>query len=305
MRIVYSPRYEVDIGSHVFPTSKYRLVHDRLLEAGVASPKDFSEPEPASDDDVRLVHTPDYVEKLRTGTLSPLEIMTLELPFSPTLVEASWLCAGGSIATARFALEDGASVHLGGGFHHAFPDHGEGFCMLNDHSIAVKRMQKDGRAKKVLVVDCDLHQGNGTAAIFAGDASVFTFSIHQENNYPVVKPPSDLDIGLADGAGDDIYLGHLESQVPELIEREKPDLVCYVAGADAYREDQLGGLDLTLEGLKHRDEIVIGEARKAKVPVFAVLAGGYAIKLEDTIKIHANMVQAAQKSRRAEEQKPT
>lgn len=293
MRLVYSPRYEADIGAHVFPTTKYRLVYERLIQDGTFSKEDFVEPTPASDDDVLLVHTPDYVTKLKTGTLSEWEIMRLELPYSKALVESTFLCAEGSILTGRFAFEDGASVHLGGGFHHAFPDHGEGFCVLNDHSIAIRRLQKDGVIKKALVVDCDLHQGNGTAFIFAGDDGVFTFSIHEQNNYPAVKPPSDLDIGLRDGAGDEEYLNHLRNNIPRIIRDFKPDLLFYVAGADPYENDQLGGLALTLEGLKARDELVIGEAWKAGLPVAVVLAGGYALKLEDTVTIHANTAKVA------------
>lgn len=294
MQIVYSPKYEVDIGTHVFPTVKFRLVHDRLLEENLFKKGDFIEPQPATDKDIELVHTADYVRKLKEGTLSMWEIMTLELPYSKELVEASWLCAGGSIMTAGFALEDGASVHLGGGFHHAFPDHGEGFCVLNDHSIAIRKLEKDGKIKKALVVDCDLHQGNGTAYIFKDDPSVFTFSIHQQNNYPAVKPPSDLDIGLNDGVSDEVYLGHLEKHVPQIIKDFQPDLTLYVAGADPYEHDQLGGLSVTLEGLKKRDEIVIGESRKAGIPVAVVLAGGYAFNLEDTVTIHTNTIRVAE-----------
>lgn len=293
MRIVYSSKYEVDIGTHVFPTAKFRLIHDRLLEKNLFKKEDFIEPQPATDEDIELVHTADYVRKLKEGTLSMWEIMTLELPYSKELVEASWLCAGGSIMTAGFALEDGASVHLGGGFHHAFPDHGEGFCVLNDHSIAIRKLEKDGKIKKALVVDCDLHQGNGTAHIFRDDPGVFTFSIHQQNNYPAVKPPSDLDIGLDDGASNEVYLGYLEKHVPQIIKDFEPHLVVYVAGADPYEHDQLGGLSITLEGLKKRDEIVIGESRKAGIPVAVVLAGGYAFKLADTVTIHTNTIRVA------------
>jgi acetoin utilization deacetylase AcuC-like enzyme len=283
----------VDIGAHVFPTTKYHLVCDRLIQTGLFSNDDFVEPTPASDEDVLLVHTSEYLRKLKTGTLSDWEIMRLEVPYSKELVESSFLCVQGSILTGRFALEDGASAHLGGGFHHAFPDHGEGFCVLNDHSIAIRRLQKDRAIKKALVVDCDLHQGNGTAFIFAGDPTVFTFSIHQENNYPAVKPPSDLDIRLRDGAGDEEYLNHLRHHIPRIIGDFKPDLLFYVAGADPYENDQLGGLALTLEGLKARDELVIDEAVKAGVPVAVVLAGGYAFKLEDTVTIHASTVRVA------------
>jgi acetoin utilization deacetylase AcuC-like enzyme len=285
-RFVYSEDYYVDIGEHVFPMEKYRLIHQRLLKEGFRG-ADFIKPGPAKDEDILLVHTEDYVQKLKTGTLSPSEILILELPCSPDLVRASWLGAGGTILAARNALKDGLSMNIAGGFHHAFPDHGEGFCVLNDVAIAIRCLQKDKEIEKALVIDCDLHQGNGTAVIFQEDEAVFTFSIHQENNYPP-KEKSDLDIGLPDGADDELYLSHLKDNVSHLFEEFKPDLALYLAGADPYRGDQLGGLALSIEGLKERDRIVIGEAREKKVPLAAVLAGGYALDKEDTVTIHSN-----------------
>jgi len=260
---------------------------------GIADPTDIVAPEAAGDEDVLRVHTAEYVHKLKTDTLSASERMRLELPFSPKVVEAFWLAAGGSILAARFALQDGFGVNIGGGFHHAYPAHGEGFCMLNDVAIAARCLQSDGAAARVMVVDTDVHQGNGTAYIFANDSSVFTFSIHQERNYPAPKPPSDLDIDLADGVGDEEYLHELRRGLDESFGRFSPGLIIYVAGADPYREDQLGGLSLTIAGLRQRDDLVFAEARRRGVPVAVTLAGGYARNTEDTVRIHMNTVLAA------------
>lgn len=294
--VVWHPAYEVDIGPHVFPTRKYRLVRDRLLGEGVISNTDVVEPAPASDDDVLLVHTADYVSKIKTGSLSPEERLLLEVPFSPALREATWICAGGSTLTGRRAIESGIAMHLGGGFHHAFPDHGEGFCLINDVAIAIRVLQRDRVIRRAAVVDLDVHHGNGTAAIFTGDDHVFTFSMHQEYNYPAWKPPSDLDIGLKDGTSDAEYLAVLEQHLPDLLARHRPELVFYLAGADPYRFDQLGGLGLTIEGLRRRDELVFERARSAGAAVAVCLAGGYAMQPDDTVEIHCNTVRAAQSS---------
>ncbi len=290
--VVYSDGYELNIGQHVFPAVKYRLIYERLLAEGRAEPGDFLAPSEAGDEDVLLVHTRDWVTKLRTGTLSYAEILRLEVPYSKELVRAFWLSAGGSILACRKALEGGAAMNLCGGFHHAFADHGEGFCVIHDVAIAVRRLQNDGLVRRALIVDCDVHHGNGTAAIFAGDPEVFTFSMHQENNYPSPKPPSTLDINLADGVGDEEYLGLLDEGLRRAFSDFTPDLVCYLAGADPYREDQLGGLNLTVEGLRRRDEMVFRAARRKGVPVFATLAGGYARNVKDTVTIHVNTVLA-------------
>ncbi len=291
--IVWHPAYEVDIGPHVFPTRKYRLVKDRLLGEDTIAKADVIQPAPASDDDVALVHTSEYLRKIKTGTLSVEEQLVLEVPFSPALREAAWLCAAGSTLAARLALEKRIAVHLGGGFHHAFADHGEGFCLINDVAIAIRVLQREGVVRRAAVVDLDVHHGNGTAAIFRNDDDVFTFSMHQERNYPTSKPPSDLDIGLEDRAGDEVYLGLLEKHLPELLARHRPDLVFYLAGADPYRFDQLGGLGLTLEGLRRRDEVVFKRASEAGAAVAVCLAGGYAVRSEDTVEIHCNTVRAA------------
>jgi acetoin utilization deacetylase AcuC-like enzyme len=320
-KLVYSDDYFLPIGAHVFPSEKYKRAHDRLIESGVAEPSDFVAPRPASDQDVLLVHTPQYVTKLKTGTLSAREELQMEIPYSPELVRAFWLAAGGSILAADYALNDGVCVSLGGGFHHAFPDHGEGFCMIHDVAIAIRRMQRDGKIRTAMTVDCDVHQGNGTAVIFGGvrvpgdplpsiaapvlgDAGhakvrntnagdVFTISLHQENNYPQWKPPSSIDVDLPDEIGDADYLAWLDNALSSGLRQFKPDLLCYIAGADPYREDQLGGLSLTIEGLKKRDELVFRVAKARAIPVMVTMAGGYALKLNDTITIHSNTVVAA------------
>ncbi|HEV3276379.1 MAG TPA: histone deacetylase [Terriglobia bacterium] len=294
MNIVYSDGYDLHLGDHIFPSIKYRLTKEKLLKEGWARAEDFIEPEPASDEDVALVHDLEYIYKLKAGSLSYTEILRLEVPYSPELVQAVWLSAGGSILAARLALQAGAAVNLGGGFHHAFADHGEGFCVLHDVAIAIRRLQKDGAIHTAMTVDCDVHHGNGTADIFAADPDIFTFSIHQVHNYPYPKPPSSLDIDLDDGAGDDEYLAALEDGLEKSFAAFQPDLVFYLAGADPYRDDQLGGLKLSLEGLEHRDRLVFEQARKRKVPVAVALAGGYARHLQDTVRIHATTARVAQ-----------
>ena len=293
MKLVYSDQYDLNLGNHVFPSVKYRLIKERLLREGIARPDDLVEPAAASDDDIALVHDREYIRKLQAGKLSYLEILRLEIPYSAELIRAVWLCAGGSILAGRLALENAIGVNIGGGFHHAYPDHGEGFCVLNDIAIAIRSLQKSKEIERAITVDCDVHQGNGTAAIFTGDHTVFTLSIHQENNYPYPKPPSDLDINLEDGVGDDDYLAKLDEGLEKSLADFQPDLMVYVAGADPYREDQLGGLRLTKEGLEKRDRLVFGKAGEKKIPVAVTLAGGYARKVEDTVLIHANTVRIA------------
>jgi acetoin utilization deacetylase AcuC-like enzyme len=320
-KLIYSDGYFLPIGAHVFPAEKYKRIHDQLLASEIAAPSDFLVPNLATDQDVLLVHTPQYVEKLKTGTLSPREEMELEVPYSPELVRAFWLAAGGSILAADHALNDGVAFNIGGGFHHAFPDHGEGFCVINDVAIAIRRMQRDGRIRTAMTVDCDVHQGNGTAAIFGGARSpgdplrsastsglkttpesktggahagdVFTISLHQENNYPAWKPPSSIDVNLPDGIGDDDYLAWLDNALSSGLRQFDPELLCYIAGADPYREDQLGGLSLTIDGLKRRDELVFRVARARGIPAMVTYAGGYARNVEDTVAIHCNTVIAA------------
>lgn len=297
--IIWHEGYEVDIGPHVFPTLKYRAARDQLVREGTITEGDIERPKPASDRHVSLVHTPAYLNKIETGAFERQDVMLLELPFSPELREAMWLCTGGSILAGRLALERGRSVHLGGGFHHAFPDHGEGFCLVNDVAIAVRALMHEGLIERAAVIDCDLHHGNGTAAVFREEPEVFTLSIHQQNNYPAWKPPSDLDFGLADGTGDEEYLALLEQHLPAVLARHRPELLFYLAGADPYEQDQLGGLRLTLDGLRRRDELVFQLAEAANVPVAVTLAGGYAWRFEDTVEIHCGTVRAACGERRA------
>ena len=294
-QLVYHPRYDLNLGEHVFPARKYRLIHDRLLAERFAEPSDFVEPQPASDDDVLRVHDPGWVHRLKTGTLTEAEIVKLEIPFSRQMVEGFWLATGGSILAARNALRDRIGFNIGGGFHHAFPGHGEGFCAIHDVAIAIRALQNEHAIEKALIVDCDVHQGNGTAAIFAGDRSVLTFSIHQLNNYPSEKPPSVIDVDLADGVEDSEYLDRLGGAL-KVGMSFAPDLLFYVAGADPYREDQLGGLALSMEGLKRRDRMVFETALSRSVPVAVVLAGGYARDTEDTVTIHCNTAKAAREA---------
>jgi acetoin utilization deacetylase AcuC-like enzyme len=292
-KLVYHPRYDLNLGAHVFPSQKFRLIADYLLREKIAEPGDFLEPQRASDADILRVHTEDWVMKLKEGTLTRSEEMMLEVPYSPELVEAVWLAAGGSILAAQRAMVDGFAANLGGGFHHAYPGHGEGFCAIHDVAVAIRRMLADGRIQKAIVIDTDVHHGNGTAAIFRDDPNVFTISIHQLNNYPSRKPASSLDLDMRDGAGDDEYLAALGPAVARSLESFQPQLVFYVGGADPYREDQLGGLALTMEGLKLRDRLVFKEARRRGIPVATALAGGYARRVEDTVRIHVNTILAA------------
>jgi acetoin utilization deacetylase AcuC-like enzyme len=292
-KVVYHPRYDLNFGAHVFPSQKFKMVHDALLEEGLADEGDFVEPQSAADEDVLHVHTPAYVQKLQTDSLTLSERMKLEIPVSESTVQAFWLAAGGSILAGRKALEDGFAANLSGGFHHAYPGHGEGFCMLHDVAIAIRTLQAKGDIRTAMTVDTDVHHGNGTAAIFANDAGVFTLSIHQENNYPVPKPPSDQDIGLEDGTGDAEYLDALEKGLIHSLKTMTPDLIFYVGGADPYREDQLGGLALTLEGLQKRDRLVFEHARRRGIPVASTMAGGYARRVADTVRIHVNTIIAA------------
>jgi acetoin utilization deacetylase AcuC-like enzyme len=291
-KIVFHPRFTVDLGEHVFPAQKYRLVRDRLIESGLADHGDLLTPHAAEDADVLRVHTPEYVNRLKTGSLSALEQRLLEVPWSPALVEAVWLAAGAATLAARRARQDGCAVVLGGGFHHAFPDHGEGFCLLNDVAVATRTLRAAGEVRRVAVVDLDVHHGNGTAAIFAADPDTFTVSLHQENNYPAVKPPSRIDVGLPDGVGDDDYLAALEGPLRQALAFQ-PELLWYLAGADPYEHDLLGGLGLSLAGLRERDRRVLTAARNAGVPVAVTLAGGYAERTQDTVTIHAGTVAVA------------
>jgi acetoin utilization deacetylase AcuC-like enzyme len=296
VKVVYSPRYEMALPGHIWPTSKYRLVAEALpatrFELVTAFP-------PASWDDLGLVHTADYLRKLRDDALTREDIITLELPWAPDLGDLFRLMVGGTMAAVAAALEDGRAAHLGGGLHHAFANHGEGFCPLNDVAVAIRvaqqapstRLARSGQAGRVAIVDLDVHHGNGTAMIFERDDSVFTFSMHQQHNYPSFKPRGDLDIGLADGTADEAYLSRLADALP-LVMFNDPGLIVYLAGADPFEGDRLGGLALTKAGLAARDRLVVDAARRAGVPLITVLAGGYAADVRDTVDIHVETMMA-------------
>jgi acetoin utilization deacetylase AcuC-like enzyme len=317
MRVVYSERYRIDIGPHVFPTEKYHLVCQRLLASGVIGPSDVVEPREAGDEELALVHTPDYLRKVTTGTLDPEEIAGLELPWSEAMVRGFRLMVGGTIDAACLACgvarssrspqperhgsapADGIVCHIGGGLHHAFPDHGEGFCPFNDVAVAARVLRQRG-LDRIAVVDLDVHQGNGTAFTFnprglvepVAPEGVFTFSMHQQHNYPVWKPRGSLDVGLPDGCHDSAYLRELQRALPKVM-AFRPQCVFYLAGADPFEEDQLGGLRLTRAGLAERDRLVVETVRRAGLPLVMTLAGGYARRIEDTVAIHAASIEQA------------
>ena len=293
MRVSYTPRYYADIGDgHVFPIRKFELVRDRLLAEGTLAPADIVEPRPAPIEDVLLVHTEDYVTRLRAGALTPREIRRLGLPWSKALVRRSFLATGGTLNAARWALAEGVGSNLAGGTHHAFPDHGEGFCVLNDVAVAIRALRRDGFIRRAAIVDCDVHQGNGTAAIFEGDPAVFTFSMHGAKNYPLFKTRSTLDVELDDGTGDEEYLGTLARHLPRVFD-DAPDIVFYLGGADPYAGDKLGRLALSITGLRARDEFVLAACRDRGFPVATVMSGGYAKDISDTVEIHSNTIRAA------------
>jgi len=292
-KLIYDDRYDLNLGDHVFPSQKYRLVYECLTHGGIAQSSDFLSPQPARDEDVLRVHTPEYVRKLKTGSLSYAEVLQLEVPYSKELIEACWLAAGGTILSGQKALHDGWSANIGGGFHHACPDHGEGFCVIHDVAVAIRRLQHDKAIERAMVIDTDVHHGNGTATIFAADKNAFTLSIHQLHNYPFVKPPSTMDINLPDGVSDENYLAILDEHLRKAFSEFTPQIIFYVAGADPYREDQLGGLELTMEGLARRDALVMDYSRKNESPLVITLAGGYARRVEDTVAIHVGTIAAA------------
>jgi acetoin utilization deacetylase AcuC-like enzyme len=315
--LIYREGFYLPLGAaHVFPGVKYKLIRERLLETRVAHAGDFVEAEPIALTDVLRVHEAGFVDRLVNGTLADEEIRRMELPYSKELVQATLLGCGGTLQAARLALKNGIAMSIGGGFHHAHPDHGEGFCILHDVAIALRRLLTEGTVRRAMVIDLDVHHGNGTAAIFppadsdghkrerlaggemvgprtASEDGVFTVSLHQLNNYPMYKPPSALDVHLADGVEDEEYLEALDRALSIAFAAFRPEVIAYVAGADPYFDDQLGGLSLTLDGLMERDRTVFRAAQSAGVPVFSVYAGGYARRVEDTVTIHSNTVVAA------------
>jgi acetoin utilization deacetylase AcuC-like enzyme len=294
MRLYYSDHYIVPLHeSHRFPIGKYALLRKRILEEGLVSPACLVVPDAASDAEILRTHTPEYLDKVKTGTLSEKEVRRIGLPWSPGLVERSRRSVGGSLAACRSALELGLAANLAGGTHHAYPDHGQGFCVFNDAAIAARAMQAEGRARQVLILDCDVHQGNGTAAIFANDPTVFTFSIHGSKNFPFHKETSDLDIALDDGTGDDEFLTALEDGLNQLDRNFQADLVIYLAGSDPFHDDRLGRLALTKSGLADRDRLVFDYSQDNRLPTAIVMAGGYARDVHDTVDIHYKTLEIA------------
>ncbi len=293
MRVFYTPRYYADIGDgHIFPIRKFELVRDRLLQDGTLRPDDLIEPEPASIDDVLLVHSDDYVTRLQAGTLSAAELRRLGLPWSESLVRRSFYAVGGSISAAHWALQTGIGSNLAGGTHHSFADRGEGFCVLNDVAVAVRVLQRDGLIRSAAIVDCDVHQGNGTATIFSDDPAVFTFSMHGAKNYPLFKAQSSLDVELPDGTTDGPYLQALLESLP-FVFGHSPDIVFYLAGADPYAGDKLGRLAVSIEGLKERDKLVLRQCYEREIPAVTVMSGGYGQNISDTVEIHCNTIRVA------------
>lgn len=294
-RIFYSPYYYADIGeNHVFPIKKFELVRDKLLAEGTLRNSEIVEPLSAETEDVLLVHTEDYISRLRGGTLTAKEIRRLGLPWSESLVRRSFLACSGTIGAARFALENGIASNLAGGTHHSFPDRGEGFCVLNDVAVTIRVLRKENLARRFLIIDCDVHQGNGTAFIFKDDSEVFTFSMHGAKNYPLFKEVSSLDIELPDKTGDAEFLETLNEALPRIFLHD-PDIVFYLGGADPFEKDKLGRLGLTIEGLRRRDEAVLSYAKEREVPIVTTMSGGYALDINDTVEIHCNTIRTVKK----------
>ncbi len=290
MQVFYSPRYYADIGQgHIFPIRKFELVRDQLLAEGTLHPEEIIEPAPAPLEDVLLVHTEDYVSRLRSGDLTAKEIRRLGLPWSESLVRRSFYAVGGTLAATQASLTEGYSSNLAGGTHHSFSDRGEGFCVLNDVAIAIRAMRARKLIRRAAIVDCDVHQGNGTATIFAGDAETFTFSMHGANNYPLFKARSTLDVELPDGTSDAAYMEALANHLPQVFQSD-PDVVFYLAGADPYRGDKLGRLALSIDGLRERDALVLRECYEREIPIVTVMSGGYGKDINDTIEIHGNTI---------------
>jgi acetoin utilization deacetylase AcuC-like enzyme len=305
VKIFYTDHYVLPLpAGHRFPMAKYSLLRARVDEAGLAGEGALREPHSATDEQILRAHDRDYLDRVENGHLSAQELRRIGFPWTPQMVERSRRSAGATIEACRAALAEGVGVNLAGGTHHAFRDHGEGYCVFNDSAIAALAMQAEGRARRIAILDCDVHQGNGTASILAGDPSMFTFSIHAAKNFPFHKEVSDLDIELPDGTGDADYLDALEQGVCHALSAAQADLAIYLAGADPYAGDRLGRLALTKEGLRSRDQKVFELCRDASVPVAVVMAGGYSNDIADTVTIHFSTVETAASFWRAA-QRPT
>ncbi len=289
-----SARYTIALpDGHRFPIAKYALLRDAVISSGLVDAAHVHEPARASVESLRLVHTERYVTAVMTGTLTDAEQRRIGLPWSESLVERSFRAVGGTCEAAAAALALGLTMNLAGGTHHAFPDHGEGFCVFNDVAVAIRMLQRDGRIRRAAIIDLDVHQGNGTHAVFAGDTSVFTFSMHGGRNYPFHKVAGSLDVELADGTGDDVYLAALADALPRVLAASSPDLVIYLAGADSHEGDRLGRLCLTFDGLARRDVMVLDACREVGIPVAITIAGGYGRNIEDSVQVHLNTVRIA------------
>jgi acetoin utilization deacetylase AcuC-like enzyme len=289
-----SSRYAFPLpAGHRFPIEKYALLRERVLADGSVAPADLHDPARVSRDDLLLVHTADYIDRFTHGELSPGEVRKLGFPWSEALVERSYRAAGGTVEAARCAMANGIAMNLAGGTHHAFGGHGEGFCVFNDVAVAIRALQRDGLVERAAIVDLDVHQGNGTHAIFAGDSSVFTFSMHGGKNYPFHKVPGCVDIELADGTGDDDYLDQLYATLPRVLAASRPDLVIYLAGADPHERDRLGRLALTFDGLARRDAFVLEQCREVGIPTVITIAGGYGDPISGTVDVHATTARIA------------
>lgn len=294
MQLFYSDHFILPLPEgHRFPAEKYALLRQRILEQRLAPESDLRVAEPASDEQLLRVHDTDYLNRLVAGKLTERELRRIGFPWSPALVERSRRSVGGTIAACRAALQDGIAANLAGGTHHAYADHGEGYCVFNDVAVAARAMQAEGRAARVAILDCDVHQGNGTAAIFKHDPSVFTFSVHGEKNFPFHKEPSDLDIPLPDGAGDAEYLAAVDTGVRCALESLRPDLAIFLAGADPYSGDSLGRLAVSKAGLLQRDRLVFALCQSGGVPIAVTLSGGYGKHIEDTVDIHFQTIRLA------------
>jgi acetoin utilization deacetylase AcuC-like enzyme len=289
-----SARYTITLPeNHRFPIAKYAMLRDAVIASGLVAPEHVHEPARAAVDDVLLVHTERYLRALLDGTLTDAEQRRIGFPWSESLVERSFRAVGGTFEAAAAALELGVTMNLAGGTHHAFPDHGEGFCVLNDVAVAIRALQRSGRIHRAAIIDLDVHQGNGTHAIFDADSSVFTFSMHGGRNYPFHKVAGSLDIELPDGTGDETYLAALADALPRVLSAAAPDVVIYLAGSDAHEGDRLGRLCLTFDGLARRDVMVLDACREVGIPVAITIAGGYGRRIEDSVAVHLNTVRIA------------